>query len=144
EPLVRAEPRLRLRVPGTRAGTHPLELPRERAPACRLRLLLVREALLLLLEPRGVIALERDAAAAVELEDPAGDVVEEVAIVRHGDARAFAPRGEALEPQHRLGIEVVRRLVEKQQVGCRQEEPAERDPPPLAAGQRLDVAVAFR
>src|SRR5262249_60821940 len=74
-PLVRAEPRLRLRVAGARAGAHPLELPRECAAARRLRLLLVREALLLLLEPRGVVALERDAAAAVQLGGPPGDAL---------------------------------------------------------------------
>ena len=41
---------------------------RRRADSC---LLLAREPRLLLLEPRRVVALERDAAAAVELEDPA-------------------------------------------------------------------------
>jgi hypothetical protein len=35
----------------------------------------------LLLQPRGIVALVGDAAAAVELEDPAGDVVEEIAVV---------------------------------------------------------------
>ena len=99
------------------------------------------EPLLLLLEPRGVVALERDAAAAVELEDPAGDVVEEVPVVRHGDDGALVVREEALEPEHRLGVEVVRRLVEQEQVGRGEEQPAERDPAALAARQRLDVAV---
>ena len=51
-------------------------------------LLLGGQAGLLLLEPRRVVALPRDAGAAVELEDPAGDVVEEVAVVRDGDDRA--------------------------------------------------------
>ena len=38
----------------------------------------------LLLEPARVVAAERDAATAVELEDPFRHVVEEVAIVRDG------------------------------------------------------------
>ena len=49
---------------------------------------------------------------------------------------------EALEPGDRLGVEVVRRLVQQQQVRRGQEQPAERDAPPLAAGQRRHVAVA--
>ena len=142
--LVGAEARLRLRVPRPRAHPHPLELARERAPASRLLLLLDREPLLLLLEPGGVVALERDAAAAVELEDPAGDVVEEVPVVRHRDDGALVVREEALEPCDRLRVEMVRRLVEQQQVGRREQQPAERDAAPLAAGQRGDVAVAFR
>src|SRR5439155_11877977 len=64
--LVRRQAGLRLVVPGARAHAHPLELARERAAPRRLGLLLDREPPLLLLEPGGVIALERDAAAAVE------------------------------------------------------------------------------
>ena len=85
---------------------------------------------------RRVVALERDAAAAVELEDPAGDVVEEVPVVRDRDDGALVLGEEALEPADRLGVEVVRRLVEQQQVGRREQQPAERDAPPLAAGER--------
>ena len=50
---------------------------------------------------------------------------------------------EALEPGDRLGVEVVRRLVEEQQVGRGEEQPAERDPAALAAGERRHVAVAL-
>ena len=88
--------RLRLRVPRLRARAHPLELAGERAAPGRLLLLLDREPRLLLLEPGGVVALERQPLAAVELEDPAGDVVEEVAIVGDGDDGALVlPRGSA-------------------------------------------------
>ena len=74
--------------------------------------------------------------AAVELEDPAGDVVEEVAVVGDGDDGALVLLEEALEPRDRLGVEVVRRLVEQQQVGRGEQQPAERDAPALAAGER--------
>ena len=59
------------------------------------------QPLLLLLQPRRVVALPRNALAAVELEDPAGDVVEEVAIVRDGDDRAGVLLQMLLEPLHR-------------------------------------------
>ena len=75
-------------------------------------------------------------AAAVELEDPAGDVVEEVAVVRDGDDGALVVGEEALEPGDRLGVEMVRRLVEQQQVGRGEQQPAERDAAALAAGER--------
>ncbi len=57
------------------------------------------------------------ALAAVELEDPAGDVVEEVAIVGDGHDGALVVLEEPLEPGDRLGVEVVRRLVEEKQIG---------------------------
>ena len=106
-------------------------------------LLLDLEPRLLLVEPRRVVALEREPAAAVELEDPAGDVVEEVAVVRDRDDGALVVGEEALEPGDRLGVEVVRRLVEQQQVGRGEQQPAERDAAALAARERLDVAVAL-
>ncbi len=49
-----------------------------------------------------------------------------------------------LQPLHALGVEVVGGLVEQQQVGLLQQEPAQRDPAPLAAGEHRDVGVAGR
>src|SRR5256885_12262848 len=67
ELLVGPEPRFRLRVPRARAHAHPFELAGERAPPRRLRLLLHREPLLLLLEPRGVVRSEEHTS---ELQSP--------------------------------------------------------------------------
>ena len=131
--LVGGEAGLGLGLPGARRGAHPLELARQRALAGRLGLLLALEPLLLLLEPGRVVALPRDAGAAVELEDPAGDVVEEVAVVGDGDDRARVLVQVVLEPGHALGVEVVGRLVEQQQVGALEQHPAERHAAALAA-----------
>jgi hypothetical protein len=89
----------------------------------------------LLVEPSRVIALVRNAAAAVELEDPAGHLVEEIAVVRDGHDGAGIVFQETLQPSHRLGVEMVRRLVEQQQVGALQEKPAQCHPAPLTARQ---------
>ena len=105
------------------------------------RLLLGGQAGLLLLQPRGVVALPGDAGATVELEDPAGHVVEEVAVVgdRHHGARVVLQR--ALQPGHRLGVEVVGGLVEQEEVGLGEQEAAQRHPAPLAARERRHVGV---
>ena len=104
---------------------------------------------LLLLEPARVVALPRDAVAAVELEDPARDVVEEVAVVGDRDDGAVVLVQVALEPRDRLGVEVVGGLVEQQQVGLREQQPAQRDAAPLAtrelrARRRRRAAAAAR
>ena len=54
--------------------------------------------------------------ATVELEDPAGDIVEEVAVVGDGDDGAVVIVQEALEPGDRFGVEMVGWLVEQQHV----------------------------
>ncbi len=73
-----------------------------------------------------------------------GDVVEEVAIVGHRDDRARVGRQVVLQPGHRLGVEVVGRLVEQQQVRRAQQQPAQRHAAPLAARQSGHLRVGRR
>src|SRR5207248_10945797 len=61
---------------------NPLELAREGLLPRALLLFFHGQTRSLLLEPRAVVALVRDAEPAVELEDPAGRVVQEIAVVR--------------------------------------------------------------
>ena len=107
-------------------------------------LLLLLEALLLLLEPGGVVALVGNAAAAIELEDPARHVVEEVAVVGDDQDRAGIVAQMAFEPVDRLGVEMVGRLVEQQQLRLFEQQPAERDAAALAAGELGHVGVVGR
>ena len=71
---------------------------------------------------------------AVELEDPASDVVEEIPVVGHCDHRSGELVEVAFEPGHGFRIEMIGRLVEKQHVRRGQQEPTQRDAPALAAG----------
>ena len=52
----------------------------------------------------------------VHLEDPAGHVVEEVAIVRDRHDGSVVVLEGALEPGHGLGVEVVGGLIQQQQI----------------------------
>ena len=144
ERLVGRDAGLALGLPGARRHPDPLQLALEGPLAGGFRLLLPGEALLLLLEPGRVVPLPGDAVAAVELQDPAGHVVEEVAVVGDRHHRARVLLEEPLQPRHGLGVEVVGRLVEEQHVRPLQEQPAERHAPRLAARERLDVLVAGR
>src|SRR5262249_53912143 len=116
ELLVLLNARLALCLSRARRQSDPLELSLERALACRLRFFFSREARLLLVEPRRVVALVRNSIAAIQLENPTGNVVEEVAVVRDGDDGAREIVQIALEPRDALGVEVVGRLVEEQHV----------------------------
>ena len=114
--FVRVQARLALGLPRARRHADPVQLTRERPLPLRFGLLFDLQPLLLLLEPRRVVAFPRNPVPAIELENPAGDVVEKVTIVGDGDDGARVVLEEALEPGDRLGVEVVRRLVEQQQV----------------------------
>ncbi len=114
------------------------------APARFVDLLLLRDALLFLFQPRRVVAFPGDAEPAVEFEDPAGDVVEEVPVVGDGDDGALVVLQVTFEPRNRFGVEVVGRFVEQEKIGFRQEQPAQRDAPALAAGKGFDRGVGRR
>ena len=142
--LVAGDPRLRARAAALGVGADPFELGGDRALASELGAIGLREALLLLLEPARVVAAVGDSPAAVELEDPAGDVVQEIAVVGDGDHGALVLGEMTLEPFHRLGVQVVRRLVEQQQVRLAEQQAAERHATALAARERRDRRVARR
>lgn len=72
---------------------------------------------------------------AVDLADPLRHVIEEVAVVRDGEDGTLVILEEVLEPEHRLGIEVVGGLVQKQQVGGLEQQLAEGHAATLAAGK---------
>ena len=61
-----------------------------------------------------------------------------------GDDGAVVGREVLLEPQHRLGVEVVGGLVEQQQVGLLQQQLAQRDAAALTTGEDGDVGVRRR
>ena len=134
--LIAGQSGLGLRAFALGVRAHPFELGRDRALTALLRALFLGQPSLLLLEPAGVVALVGDALAAVELEDPAGDVVEEVAVVGDRDDRALVLGEMLLEPGDGLGVEVVGGLVQQQQIGRAQQQPTERHAPALAAGER--------
>ena len=142
--LVAPQARLALGLPGLGARAHPGELLRQ--PLLQLLVLaaLDGEPLGLLLQVGRVVALVRVGAAAVEFEDPLGDVVEEVPVVGDGQDGALVVGEVLLEPQHALGVEVVGRLVEQQQVGLGQQQLAQRHAAPLATGQVGDRLVGRR
>mmetsp|Transcript_49149 Transcript_49149/g.122141 ORF Transcript_49149/g.122141 Transcript_49149/m.122141 type:complete len:288 (-) Transcript_49149:275-1138(-) len=96
--------------------------------------LLPLELLLVLLKPRGVHLLEDLVVARVvhelllpAVQDVGADGREEVAIVRDDDDRVLPLLQVALEPDHGVQVEVVRRLVEQQQPRLAEERAGERD-----------------
>ena len=64
--------------------------------------------------------------------------------MRHGDHGARVVLQRALEPGDGLGVEVIRRLIEEQEVGLGQQETAQRDPATLAARECGDLGVSGR
>ena len=142
--LVARQTRPALGLPGLGVGAHPLELALQHLGALGVLLALDLEPVLLRLQVRRVVALVGVGLATVELEDPARHVVEEVPVVGHGQHGPRVRRQVALEPLHRLGVEVVGGLVEQQQGGLLQQQLAQRDPTALATGEVVDQLLRGR
>ena len=77
------------------------------------------------IQPGGVVAFIGNAVAAIELENPAGDVVEEVAIVGYCNHSARKFFEEFFQPEYRVCIQVVGGFVEEQHIGLRQQQSAQ-------------------
>ncbi len=78
---------------------------------------------------------------AVDLGDLADHAVHELAVVRGHEQRAGKRLQEALEPDDRLDVEVIGRLVHQQDVGSPEQHTRHRHAHLPAAGQRAHVAL---
>ena len=107
-------------------------------------LLFAAEAFELLVEPLGVIAFPRNAATAVDFQNPVRHVVEEVTVVRHQNHGALVFAEVAFEPGNRFGVEVVRRFVEEQQIRFFEEQAAKGHAALFTAGEVRHRPVARR
>ena len=85
----------------------------------------------------GAVAAER---AAIEIEDAGGEVAQEAAVVGDEDQRAAPALQRLLEVLDRVDVEVVRRLVQEQQVGIAHQRRGEQHPPLGSGRQRLESA----
>ena len=63
--------------------------------------------------------------ATVQFQNPAGGIVEEIAVVGDGHHGARVFLQEALEPAHTLGVEMVGGLVQQQHVGIGEQKAAQ-------------------
>ena len=142
--LVALEPCLALGLPRLGVGAHPLQLVLEPLLALDVLLPLDLEARRLGLQVGGVVALVRVGPTPVQLQDPLRDVVEEVPVVGDGDDRARVLGQVLLQPLDGLGVQMVGRLVEQEQVRLLEQQLAQGDPAPLAAGQHGDVGIGRR
>ena len=99
---------------------------------------------LLLFQPRGVISFAWDALATIQFQNPTRDVVEKISVMSNRDDRARVTLQMMFEPRYRLGIQMIRRLVEQKNIGLLQEQPAQRNPATFAAGQDFHRRVRRR
>ena len=136
--LVALQARLGFGLTRLRVGSNPFEFAFERLGERILLALLLGESLRLLFEPGRVIALPWNAVTAIELENPFGDVVEEVAVMGHRDHGAGVFLEEMLQPSDRLRIQMIGRLIEQQHVGLREQQSAQGDPALFPARQLAD------
>ncbi len=104
--------------------------------------LLTVEHRLLRRQMLGAGALERRVVAGVELEaaaldvgDAAGDVVEEIAVVGNQQQRAAVILEPLFEPDDGIEVQVIGGLVEQQQVGAAHQRPPQVQPHAPAAGE---------
>ncbi len=76
--------------------------------------------------------------AAVKLEDPAGDIVEKIAVVGNRDNSALVALEMLFQPIDGFGVEVIGRLIQEEDVGFLQQQTTQGDAAFFTAGEHLD------
>ena len=133
-----------LGLPCLLALAHPFQFAFERFLAALVLARLLFQPLGLLFEPRRVVPLVGNAAAPVELEDPAGDVVEEVAVMGDDQDRTLVVDQVLLQPCDGFGVKVVGGLVQQQHVGVFEQQLAECHAALFPARKAVDVGIVGR
>ena len=82
--------------------------------------------------PADVVDVERGPVG-VEVEDPVDDVLEQADVVADHHQPALVAAQEVAQPDDRVGVEVVGRLVQQQRLRAAEQDPGQLDAPALAA-----------
>ena len=141
--LVAGQTGLVLGLTGLRRAAHPLELGLHTLGKLGIAVALSLDTRGLGLQIRGVVALVGIEVTTVDLADPLGNVIQEVTVVRDGQDGTLVVVQEVLEPQDGLGVQVVRGLVEQQQVGSLEQQLAQGHATALAAREHVDRHVGI-
>ena len=142
--VIRLDPRFGFRLTGLGPLTHPFQFARQ----CLLLGLVLAGFLFkpfgFLVDPAGIVPLVGDAIAAVELEDPAGDVIQEVPVVGDDQDRALIVDQVLLQPSDGFRVQVVGRFVKQQHFGRFQQQLAQRHAAGFTTGQFGHIGIVGR
>src|SRR3989337_2037022 len=107
---------------------YPLKLALEGLLPLALCLFLLLERVLLLFQPGGVIPFPGNPLTPVEFQNPACYIIKKITVM--GDCNDSSRIGlkMMLKPRHTLGVQMIRRLVKKQDVRFSKEQPAKGHP----------------
>ena len=85
--------------------------------------------------------MKRNPVPAIQLQDPAGYIVQEVPVVGHRDDGAFVLPEVLLQPLDRFGVEMVGRLIQQQNIRFLDQQAAQRDAALFPAREDLHPRV---
>ncbi len=127
----------------TAFGCHadPVKFALQGLLAFGLGLFFIGQAFLLLFQPGGVVALPRDAPAAIQFQNPSGHVVQKVAVVGDRDDRAGKALQVAFQPGHGLGVQMVGGFVQQKNIRVLQQETAQGHAAALPSGDDRNRGV---
>ena len=137
-------PGLALGGPALGAHPDPFKFPLQGFLPGGLLFTLVGQPVLLLFQPGGVVPLPGDAFPPVQLEDPARDIVQKVAVVGYSDYGSLVFMQMVLKPGDGFRIQMVCRLVKQKYIGLPQKQAAQSDPALLSPRQGSHLLVRRR
>ena len=142
--LVSIQTSLALSLTSLRSHVCPFQLTLQCLATLRSLLLLLHHSRSLLLQPRRVVAMPRNTLTTVQLQNPFAHIIQEVAVVSHGDNRTLILLQVLLQPVDALRIQMVRRLIQQQHIRLLQQQTAQSHTAALATREMRNRQVALR
>ena len=133
--VVRVKTCLTLCLTGFRSHTHPFQLTLQGLTAFAGCLLLHFHTFGLLFQPGRVVTFPGNAFTTIQFENPSGNMVEEITVVRHCNNCSLILLEMLFQPVDRLCVQVVGRLVKQQNIRLLQQQAAEGDTTTLSSGE---------
>ena len=103
-------------LPGLLALPHPLQFALQRFLFGFILTGFLRQTLCLLLKPSGIIAFIGHALPPINFEDPAGNIIEKIAVVSHNEDCPGIVNQVFLQPSNGFSVQVVGRLIKQQHI----------------------------
>ncbi len=142
--FIGVNPGLGFRMPSFGRHFDPFKLPLQGFLPFRLFFLLNLQPFLLLFQPGRIIPFPWNTLTTIQLQNPASHIIKKITVMGNGNNRTRIPFKMLFKPGNRFCIQMIGRLIKKEDIRILQQQPAQSHPAFLASRQYINDSFSGR